>query len=49
MRLSTWLIVCLSAAYFADLHYFDGAYSTAAVSVFRHVGIELLAGLNRYG
>ena len=48
MRLSTWLIVCLSAAYFVDLHYFGGAYSMAAVSLFRHIGLGVLAGLSRY-
>ena len=48
MRLSTWLIVCLSAAYLVDLHYCRGAYSMAAISLFRHVGLGILAGLGRY-
>ena len=48
MRVSTWLIVGLSAAYIADMLYFGGAYGMAAISLFRHVGIGILAGLGHY-
>jgi hypothetical protein len=48
MRLSTWFIAGLSAAYIVDMLYFGGAYGMAAVSVFRNVGLGILAGLGRY-
>jgi hypothetical protein len=49
MRLSTSLIVGLSAAYLADFLYFGGAYGMAAMSLFRHVGLGILAGFGYYG
>ena len=48
MRLSTWLILGLSAAYVVDMLYFSGAYSMAAATLFRHVGLGVLAGLRQY-
>jgi hypothetical protein len=42
------LILTLSAAYVADFVYFGGAYSMAAISLFRHVGLGVLAGLRHY-
>jgi hypothetical protein len=48
MRLSTWLIIGLSAAYAVDMLYYGGAYSMAAVALFRHVGMGVLAGLSHY-
>jgi hypothetical protein len=48
MRLSTWLILGVSAAYTADVFYFSGAYSMAMMSLFRNVGLGVLAGLGRY-
>jgi hypothetical protein len=48
MRLSTWLILGLSAAYTVDALYYGGAYSMAAITLFRHVGLGVLAGLGRY-
>jgi hypothetical protein len=48
MRLSTWLIIGLSAAYAVDMYYYGGAYSMAVVSLFRHVGMGVLAGLSYY-
>jgi hypothetical protein len=48
MRLSTWLIIGLSAAYVVDMLYCGGAYSMAAITLFRHVGMGVLAGLSQY-
>jgi hypothetical protein len=48
MRLSTWLIIGLSAAYVVDMLYYGGAYSMAAITLFRHVGMGVLAGLSQY-
>ena len=48
MQLSPWFIVGLSAAYIVDMLYFGGAYGMAAVSVFRNVGLGILAGLGQY-
>ncbi len=48
MRLSTCLILGLSAAYLVDMLYFGGAYGMAAVSVFRHVGTGLVIELSRH-
>jgi len=48
MRGSTWLILGLSAAYGTDMLYFGGAYGRAAMSLFRNVGIGVLAGLGYY-
>jgi hypothetical protein len=48
MQLSTWFIAGLSAAYIVDIHYFGGAYGMAAVSLFRNVGLGILAGLGQY-
>jgi hypothetical protein len=48
MRLSTWLIIGLSAAYVTDVFYCGGSYSMAAMTLFRHVGLGVLAGLGRY-
>ncbi len=47
MRLSTWLIVGLSAAYIVDVLYFGGAYGMAAITLFRNVGLGVLLGLSR--
>jgi hypothetical protein len=47
MRLSTWLIVGLLTAYLVDMIYFRGAYGSAAVTVFRDVGLGVLLGLSR--
>ena len=48
MRLSTWLIMGLSAAYIVDMLYFGGIYSMAAATLFRHVGLGVLAGFRQY-
>jgi hypothetical protein len=48
MQLSPWFIVGLSAAYIVDMLYFGGAYGMTAVSVFRNVGLGILAGLGQY-
>jgi hypothetical protein len=48
MRLSTWLIIGLSAAYAVDMFYYGGAYTMAAATLFRHVGLGVLAGLSHY-
>jgi hypothetical protein len=48
MRLSTWLILGLSAAYLVDMLYFGGSYGIAAATLFRNVGLGVLAGLGRY-
>lgn len=47
MRLSTWLIVALSAAYIVDVLYFRGAYGMAAMTIFRDVELGVLLGLSR--
>jgi len=48
MRLSTWLIVGVSAVYIVDMLYFGGTYSMVAASLFRNVGLGILAGLGRF-
>jgi hypothetical protein len=48
MRPSTWLILGLASAYTTDMLYFGGTYSMAAVTLFRHVGLGVLAGLRHY-
>jgi hypothetical protein len=48
MRLSTWLILGLSAAYLVDMLHYGGAYTMAAATLFRHVGLGVLAGLSHY-
>jgi hypothetical protein len=48
MRLSTWLIGGMSAAYMVDMLYFGGTYGMVAVSLFRNVGLGILAGLGHY-
>ena len=48
MRPSTFLIIGLSAAYAVDMFYYGGAYTMAAATLFRHVGLGVLAGLSHY-
>jgi len=48
MRLSTWLIIGLSAAYAVDTFYYGGANTMAAATLFRHVGMGVLLGLSHY-
>jgi hypothetical protein len=49
MRPSTLLILSLSAAYMADTLYFGGTYSMTLISLFRHIGLGVLAGFGHYG
>jgi hypothetical protein len=48
MRPSTFLIIGLSAAYAVDTFYYGGAYTMAVATLFRHVGMGVLAGLSHY-
>ena len=49
MRLSTWLIVMTSSAYAIDVFVLNGKYSGAVITLFRHVGLGVLAGFGYYG
>jgi hypothetical protein len=48
MRLSIWLIFGLLTAYMADMVYYDGVYGAAVITLFRKVGLGVLAGLSHY-
>lgn len=48
MRLSTWVITGLSAAYLADMWLADGVHDAVAVSILRHTLQGILLGLVRF-
>jgi hypothetical protein len=48
MRPSTWLIIGVSAAYAVDMFYYGGAYTMAVATLFRYVGMGVLAGLSHF-
>jgi hypothetical protein len=48
MRLSTWVILGFSAAYWADVLLSNGTYGAVAISLVRNVAHGVLLGLARF-